>query len=69
MQSPRQILTVTAVHHVSSGNITAFFNELPGLLVQGNSDDDVKQKLRSLLNSFKKRLDAVNDFDIKTQIL
>ena len=70
MSIPPTKLTVTAVFDEPSKSFTAFFNELPGLLVQGNSFDDVKQKLRSLLLSYIKRLQNIaNDFEIKTQSL
>lgn len=61
-------LTVTAVVD-DQNRVTAFFNELPALVVQGNSDDDVKQKLGSLLKSFVKRLQSAKDFEIKTKQL
>lgn len=63
-------LTVTAVLHPDDGVITAFFDELPGLVVQGTSDDDVETKLKSLLNSYIKRLDSIKDnLNIKTTSL
>ncbi len=63
-------LTVTAVQHDDSEIITAYFNELPGLVVQGSSMDDVKVKLGSLLKSFQRRLDANQDnFNIQTKCL
>lgn len=61
-------LTVTAVVD-DQNRVTAFFNELPALVVQGNSDDDVKQKLESLLASFVKRLQSAKDFEIKPKQL
>lgn len=61
-------LTVTAVVSGPTGAITAYFNELPGLLVQGNTIDDVRLKLRSLLDSYIKMLDAgKQNFDIQTK--
>lgn len=66
MSNSSKKLTVTAVKHDNSGFITAFFNELPGLVVQGSDDDDVIDKLDSLLKSYIKRLGSVNkNFDIK----
>lgn len=60
-------LTVTAVLHQDTGVITAFFDELPGLLVQGTSNNDVDGKLRSLLDSYLKRLDSIkNNISIHT---
>jgi predicted RNase H-like HicB family nuclease len=68
MNKPSKKLTVTAIHDDSSNNITAFFDDYPGLLVQGKSIDDVKDKLSSLLRSFIKRLQSVgNDFEINTK--
>lgn len=61
---------VTAVMHPDSGAITAFFNELPGLVVQGNSQDDVKNKLNALLKSYIKRLEAMSeDIEIETETI
>lgn len=70
MTNPTKKMSVTAVFHQSSGRITAFFNELPGLVVQGHSDDDVKAKLTSLLDSYIKRLDSIkHNMDIQTTSL
>ena len=69
MKSPSQKkgLTVTAVVHKTTGNITAFFDDLPGLVVQAKTTDDVDKKLRSLLDSFIRRLDSMkNNIDIQT---
>jgi hypothetical protein len=69
MSKPAIKLTATAVVDQNS-RITAFFNELPALVVQGDSDDDVKEKLGSLLQSFIKRLQSAdNNFEIKTKVL
>ena len=68
MSKPSMKLTVTAVVD-DQNRVTAFFNELPALVVQGNSDDDVKQKLESLLASFVKRLQSAKDFEIKPKQL
>ena len=63
MNKTSKKLTVTAIN--DAGNITAFFNELPGLVVQGNSMENVRNKLGALLKSFIKRLETVGDnFDI-----
>ena len=63
-------LTVTAVMDKDNNCITAFFNELPGLVVQGKTTDDIKNKLQSLLASYIKRLDSLkNNFEIETQSL
>jgi hypothetical protein len=51
MKKTSKGLTVTAVIDGDSRTITAFFNELPDLLVQGKDMEDIKTKLRSLLNS------------------
>lgn len=66
MQDNKKGLTVTAVSMGDSTIITAFFNELPGLLVQGSSDEDVRLKLDSLLGSYIDRLNsAKNNIDIR----
>lgn len=49
-------LSVTVVVDDDSKTITAFFNELPGLLVQGKDMEDIKTKLASLLRSYVKRM-------------
>ena len=60
---------VTAVMH-ETGAITAFFNELPGLVVQGNSHDDVKNKLNALIKAYIRRLEAMSeDIEIETETL
>lgn len=51
-------LKVTAIEHESSGVITAFVTQMPGLLVQANSTDEIKYKLDRLLENFIKKLDA-----------
>lgn len=68
MKKTSKGLTVTAVIDDDSKTITAFFNELPGLLVQGKDMDDIKIRLRLLLKSYLKRLQFIgNDFEIKTR--
>lgn len=65
-----KILTVTAVLDDETKVITAFFNELPGLVIQANSMDDVRGKLDSLRKSYIKRLQAIgNNFEITTRSL
>lgn len=67
MNKPTTKLSVTAILSKDSKSITAFFNELPGLVVQGNSEDDVKMKLKDVLNLYIKRLQTIGkDFDITT---
>jgi tetrahydromethanopterin S-methyltransferase subunit B len=61
MSSNSKKLTVTAVTDSKSGLVTAFFNELPGLLVQANTMEEGVDKLKQLLNSFIKRLDSSKD--------
>lgn len=61
MSTPSKQLTVTAVTDGKSGIVTAFFNELPGLVVQSQSQDDVVDKLKSLLNSYINRLNSRKD--------
>ncbi|UAY53438.1 hypothetical protein [Ferruginibacter albus] len=62
-------MSVTAVAN-DNGVITAFFDDLPGLLVQGGSIEDVRDKLKSLLESYIKRLDSWKDnIEIETQSL
>lgn len=69
MTNPSKSLTVTAIVN-DGGKITAFFNEMPGILVQGDSKEDVAKKLKSLLNAYLKRLDAIkNNIDIQTTSL
>ena len=61
-------LSVTAVVDDNTNLITAFFNDLPALVVQGRNDDDVRVKLTSLLQSFIKRLqNQGTDFEIQTK--
>lgn len=68
MNKPTTKLSVTAMLDSNSNIITAFFNELPGLVVQGNSEDDVKMKLKDLLKLYIKRLETIGkDFDITTK--
>lgn len=63
-------LTVTAIQDEDEGVVTAFFNELPGLVVQGKNRDDVSEKLVSLLDSYIERLEnSDRDFDIKMQTI
>lgn len=70
MINPSKKLTVTAVSHADSGMITAFFNEMPGLLVQGKSSEDVRTKLGALLDSYIQRLDSIKgNIDIHTTSL
>ena len=58
-------LTVTAMVN-TDGNLTAFFDELPGLVVQGKTFNDISVKLRSLLDSYLKRYESrKNNFDIQ----
>ena len=61
MQQPFKKSPVTAVVDHDSGKVTAFFNDHPGLLVQGDSLDDVKNKLNSLLSSYAKRINSMRD--------
>lgn len=68
MSKPSMKLSVTAVVDNQS-TVTAYFNELPALVVQGTSIEDCRQKLVSLLKSFVKRLDSTKDFEIKTKVL
>jgi len=66
MKKPKR-LSVTAVED-KSGTYTAFFNDLPAIVVQGKDIDDVRVKLTSLLKSFIKRLqNQSNDFEIQTK--
>lgn len=61
-------LSVTAVVDDNTNIITAFFNDLPALVVQGNTMEDIRTKLTSLLQSFIKRLQNLStDFDIQTK--
>jgi hypothetical protein len=61
-------LSVTAVVDDKTSLVTAFFNDLPALIVQGKDIDDVRYKLTSLLKSFIKRLEnRSNDFEIQTK--
>jgi hypothetical protein len=70
MNNPSQKLTATGIVQSGTGTVTAFFNEIPGLLVQGNSEEDAKNKLSSLLSSYIKRLQSIgSNFDIKTESL
>jgi hypothetical protein len=65
--NPSKKLTVTAVSH-PDGIITAFPNELPHLIVQGNSMDDIAKKMQALLNWYSVRLQkSSNNLDIKEQ--
>jgi predicted RNase H-like HicB family nuclease len=61
-------MTVTAVIDDHTQLVTAFFNDLPAVVVQGVSIDDVRVKLTSLLQSFIKRLQSQStDFEIQTK--
>jgi predicted RNase H-like HicB family nuclease len=51
--------SVTAVMH-SDGIVTAYVNDLPGILVQGNSSDDVKSKIEIVLESYIKKLQKIS---------
>jgi hypothetical protein len=63
-------LSVTAVVDRNTKVITAFFNDIPAVVVQGNTMDDVRVKLTSLLQSFIKRLQSQStDFEIQTNTL
>jgi predicted RNase H-like HicB family nuclease len=68
MNKATRKFTVTALLDSKSGIITAFFDDLPGLVVQGNSETDVKEKLKDLLKLYIKRLQSIgNDFEITTK--
>lgn len=61
-------LSVTAVVDDQTNLVTAFFNDLPAVVVQGKDVDDVRTKLTSLLQSFIKRLQTQStDFEIQTK--
>lgn len=62
-----QKLSVTAVTH-PDGVITAFINEIPAILVQGNSKEDIQNKLDNVLASYIKRIQNTT-FDIQTTSL
>ena len=63
-------MTVTAIPDPHSKVITAFINELPGLVVQANSLEEVRVKLDSLLKSYIRRLQSIgNNFEIITSRL
>ena len=54
MKPSQQKLNVTAIVHGDTGVITAFVTKLPGLLVQGNSHDDVAAKIDKVVQVFIK---------------
>lgn len=61
-------LSVTAVVDGHTKAITAFFNDIPAVVVQGNTMEDVRVKLTSLLQSYIKRLQSQStDFEIQTK--
>lgn len=61
-------LSVTAVVDGNTKAITAFFNDIPAVVVQGNTMEDVRVKLTSLLQSYIKRLQSQStDFEIQTK--
>ena len=61
---------VITVQNGDSGKITAFFSDLPGLVVQGNSKSDVVQKLVKLVEAFAEGLKkSSNNLDIQTMSL
>ncbi len=60
---------VTAIVTAKTGNVTAYFNDMPGLLVQGSSMDDIKIKLKSLLKFYIDKLQSVDNFEIQTKEL
>lgn len=67
MNKPTTKLSVTAMLDNNSDSITAFFDELPGLVVQGNGWDDVKMKLKDVLMLYIRRLETIGkDFEITT---
>ncbi|WP_295233873.1 hypothetical protein [Sediminibacterium sp.] len=57
---PKQ-LTVTAIQDSNTGVFTAFFNEMPGLLVQTKSQDDIVQKLKIVLDAHLTRLNSIKN--------
>lgn len=59
-------LSVTAIQN-PDGLFTAFFDQLPAIVVQGSSIDDVRVKLSKLLKAFAERLNAIDsNFNIQT---
>lgn len=68
MNKATRKFTVTALLDNKSNIITAFFDDLPGLVVQGSNENDVKNKLQDLLKLYIKRLQSIgNDFEITTK--
>jgi predicted RNase H-like HicB family nuclease len=68
MNKATRKFTVTALLDNKSNIITAFFDDLPGLVVQGSNESDVKNKLQDLLKLYIKRLQSIgNDFEITTK--
>ena len=59
MNKAAKKFTVTAILDQKSNITTAFFDDLPGLVVQGSSLDDVKVKLKDLLKLYIKRLQSI----------
>lgn len=68
MEPKSKKLTVIAVDH-AEGNMTAFFKELPGLLVQGNDEKEITTKLRVVLKAYIARLESSEDFEIERRTL
>lgn len=67
MSNPTKKLTVTAIPNGNGRPMTAFFNELPALVVQGFNDEEILGKLASLLESYIKRLDSLKgNLEIQT---
>lgn len=63
-------LSVTAILDKDSKIITAFFNELPGLVVQGNNEDDVRMKLKDVVGLYTKMIETIGkEFDITIKII
>jgi len=70
MKPSQQKLNVTAIVHGDTGVITAFVTKLPGLLVQGNSHDDVAAKIDKVVQVFIKALDqSRNNLEIETKVI
>jgi len=67
IKSPALKGFVTILSNPGSNVLTGYLTDLPGLLVQGNSDSDVRNKLASLLESYIKKLEIIPQ-DIKEKL-
>lgn len=67
MNTPSKKLQAIAFEH-DDGVITAYIKELPGLVVQGKTQEEIKLKLHSLVEVFIQKLQASrNNIEVVTK--